>query len=48
MEYTVTEILLIAGLAGTGALWAFAVAGMLQLGWQATGDPLVKWLRGRR
>jgi hypothetical protein len=44
---TLTEILLIAGIAGTGALWAFAVAGMLQLGWQATGAHVVHWYKNR-
>ena len=48
MVDTLTEILLIAGLAGTGALWAFAVAGMLHLGWKATGAHALNWLRSRR
>jgi len=45
---TLGEMMIIAGLAGTGALWAFAIVGMLQMGWKATGDPILKWFRSRR
>ncbi len=45
---TLQEILIIAGLAGVGALWAFAVVGMLQVGWKSAGAPLIEWLRSRR
>jgi len=48
MVETLKEILLVGGMAGTGALWVFAVAAMLHLGWKATGAHLITWLRSRR
>ena len=48
MVDTLKEILLVAGMAGTGALWVLAVAGMLDLGWKATGAHLITWFKSRR
>jgi len=31
-----------------GALWAFAAAGALHVGWQSIMTPLITWLRSRR
>ena len=46
MGITLTEVLIIAGLTGTGVLWVGAVLGMFQIGWKSIGDPVLKWLKG--
>jgi hypothetical protein len=44
----IEKIIIIAGMAGVGALWIFAVVGMVQIGWKSGMDPLVEWLRRRK
>tara|TARA_R110002110_G_scaffold137620_2_gene322907 strand:- start:1034 stop:1180 length:147 start_codon:yes stop_codon:yes gene_type:complete len=48
MIETLEEIIIIAGVIGVGALWAFAAVGMVQIGWKSGVDPLVEWLKRRR
>jgi hypothetical protein len=48
MIETLTDVLLVAGMAGTGALWVFAIAGILHIGWKATGAHLLTWLKQKR
>jgi Na+/alanine symporter len=41
------QALMIAGLGALGALWVFAIMGMLQVGWESLLGPLSQIIRDR-
>jgi hypothetical protein len=49
MINTVQEaVVVVALLSGLGGLWAFAIGGMAYMAWEASGGPLMEWVRTRK
>jgi hypothetical protein len=48
MTYTLSELIIIGGISGICVLWIAAVAGMMQIGWNAFAEPVIDWLKEKK